>query len=1470
MKTILLLILFFTVSLFSSGQTETFSTGSYIINMGATKPNTIANGLKPYGLIYDLLRNNNVPIKWVIAAGKIKDGVDFTYNAVQYKGGTFIIPAEYRSAAVNIKITSWIGQGVVGTTTTSPLTVTVTQTLLAAPRWTLDAANGDIAQGYLTNAGITLVAFPGAYNWKSPQTLGSCDDFFVMPHADPTWATHSNLFFWNKNSLGSIWAGCHAVSALENSINPSNSAQQMNFLSTRTAATSPAPWPNNSLTLWRSHVGGSIPYTHQFFDDPVAQYLGTTDAAHLNGSEQIFLPKQDLTPNNTRWNPGAKIIAYDPTQANVTSPDLANGNIAALIVYGRGFDDPTRGFVMYEAGHRLNKGTAGDVAAQRAFLNFSFFQAQFKAPNITLSGITAGQNINGGTIVSVSASATSPLTGVTFTYLWSCSCGGSFANATATSTTFTAPTVVSPTPCVITCQVTDNCGRASFKSYPVNILPGPQPPVANPDATSISVTCGTGIPVTTNVLSNDTDPGGLLLTLTNVTGVVNGSVSFTAAGNVTFTPDVNFTGPLVLTYTVCNNASPAPLCSNSTLTITTTGGSTPAAANDAFTIAEDAIGTFNVLANDAAGLTVIGITSGPANGRVSINTDNTITYLPNADYAGTDNFTYRVTNGTGGYNIATVTVTVINDACNSGTYQSAPAGSGSVTITADNTNSKDNYQDNNGPAERSKNFGTCTTIDVEGENNKESRGLLQFNDLSAIPSGATITSATLRLNMQFSEANTRTIDIHEATAAWTEGSDCNANGTPNWNTTFKVGTPTFNATALDSRSINTTIGDKDWTSTSLATLVEGWKTTPANNFGLVIKDITEDGSSASLKQFASSENGTAANRPRLLVDYTTPATCAAIPTRAPLAMPDTASTPNGVAVNIATATNDYYPVAGARTYSIVTPPVSGIASINVSTGEITYTPSTTFNGVRSLTYQVTHTGSGLSDIATVYINITNGPIVANNDTPAGALSGTVQTINVRANDTDPEIASLNNTYPVSIVTQPANGTATVDGSGNVVYTPNAGFTGTDVITYQVCEPPPACGSSLCATATITVTVQNRVPTATPDSKTILSCFSNTIDLLSNDTDPENGTLTVTNLSGLTPGTAGTLVNNNDGTVTYTPSAGFLGVFTFTYTVTDNGVTPEVSAAATVTITVFNPPNTAPIPVNDIENTNMDQVLYASVRDNDSDPEDQPLTMPTITVAPLHGTAVVNPFNGQIEYTPNPGYYGTDVLTYSICDILVTNPATCSQAPGLCATATLSITVDAPKIIITLPVKLTAFNANLDQQQPKVNLTWTTATEINASHFVVERSTDGNIFTEVGMVFAFGNTTGQKNYQLSDNISSLNVPVIYYRLRQVDIDGKAEYSATRIVKISKETANTITILTYPNPVSNELSITIPANWQNKKVTYELFNTNGQSSKKTEIDNSSQTENLNVSSLARGLYFVIVKCNGQSAQQKIVKH
>jgi hypothetical protein len=100
-------IFIFLLSFFqASAATETLTTGAFIINMGVV-PQTIANGLKPYGMLYDLVKNYNVPVKWVTIPTKLKDGIDLMYNSVDYKGGTFVLPAEYRSAAVNARIAYW-------------------------------------------------------------------------------------------------------------------------------------------------------------------------------------------------------------------------------------------------------------------------------------------------------------------------------------------------------------------------------------------------------------------------------------------------------------------------------------------------------------------------------------------------------------------------------------------------------------------------------------------------------------------------------------------------------------------------------------------------------------------------------------------------------------------------------------------------------------------------------------------------------------------------------------------------------------------------------------------------------------------------------------------------------------------------------------------------------------------------------------------------------------------------------------------------------------------------------------------------------------------------------------------------------------------------------------------------------------------------------------------------------------------
>ena len=90
-----ILLMVINLSLASATTTVTFAPGAYIIDMGSF-PYTYNTGLKPYGLVYDLVINKQVPVSWAISPTKTKDGIDFTVpsgtGAGSYRGGSFISP----------------------------------------------------------------------------------------------------------------------------------------------------------------------------------------------------------------------------------------------------------------------------------------------------------------------------------------------------------------------------------------------------------------------------------------------------------------------------------------------------------------------------------------------------------------------------------------------------------------------------------------------------------------------------------------------------------------------------------------------------------------------------------------------------------------------------------------------------------------------------------------------------------------------------------------------------------------------------------------------------------------------------------------------------------------------------------------------------------------------------------------------------------------------------------------------------------------------------------------------------------------------------------------------------------------------------------------------------------------------------------------------------------------------------------
>lgn len=107
----------------------------------------------------------------------------------------------------------------------------------------------------------------------------------------------------------------------------------------------------------------------------------------------------------------------------------------------------------------------------------------------------------------------------------------------------------------------------------------------------------------------------------------------------------------------------------------------------------------------------------------------------------------------------------------------------------------------------------------------------------------------------------------------------------------------------------------------------------------------------------------------------------------------------------------------------------------------------------------------------------------------------------------------------------------------------------------------------------------------------------------------------------------------------------------------------------------------------------------------------------------------------------------------------------------------------PSSVSTPPVKLASFTAVLNNSNTnKVDLKWSTETESNLNHIMVERSTDGINFSDAALVFTYGNTTAKSDYSFADNISKVKAAVIYYRLRSVDVDGTTQVSAIQVINL----------------------------------------------------------------------------------------
>ncbi|WP_243058325.1 Ig-like domain-containing protein [Nocardioides sp. SR21] len=358
---------------------------------------------------------------------------------------------------------------------------------------------------------------------------------------------------------------------------------------------------------------------------------------------------------------------------------------------------------------------------------------------------------------------------------------------------------------------------------------------------------------------------------------------------------------------------------------------------------------------------------------------------------------------------------------------------------------------------------------------------------------------------------------------------------------------------------------------------------------------------------------------------------------APTAVDDTRTVAeDSGATAIDVLANDTDPDDGPRSITAVTQPARG--SVTFTAAGLSYRPSSNYCTSGSTTDDFTYTLNGGST-ATVRVTVTcvDDPASAFDDAPAVAEDSGATTIDVLANDSDPEGAQLT----ITAATDPANGTVVVAGDRrSLTYEPDADYCNagptTDTFSYTIDG-----GST--ATVRVRVTCVDDPGVATGDTATVVEDVATTIDVLANDVDPDGGVITE-----VTQPAHGTVTITHAGSdVRYEPDADYCndGTTTDDFTYTVNGGS---TATVEVTVTCVDDDPTA---VDDTRTVSEDAgATTVDVLANDTDPDGGALEI-TGTSDPTHGTVVVAGDGSDLTYAPDADYCNdgttTDDFTYTV-------------------------------------------------------------------------------------------------------------------------------------------------------------------------------------------------------------------------------
>ncbi len=371
----------------------------------------------------------------------------------------------------------------------------------------------------------------------------------------------------------------------------------------------------------------------------------------------------------------------------------------------------------------------------------------------------------------------------------------------------------------------------------------------------------------------------------------------------------------------------------------------------------------------------------------------------------------------------------------------------------------------------------------------------------------------------------------------------------------------------------------------------------------------------------------------------------------PDAVDDNTTTPEDTAINITVLQNDTFGTDGPSNSAIIiiSGPSNGTATVNDNNtpndptdDTIDYVPAPDFNGTDSFVYQIADS-NGDVDNATVFITVTPETDVNPDGNPdtAATPEDTAVTIDVLDNDT--YAGDYGTDFVISSLTEPTNGTVTIEDDGTVTYTPNDNFNGTDTFDYVVTVTNPD-GTTSTETGSVIVTIDPVVDvvddfeTTNEDTPVTLNVLDN--DLFAGDnfeltgtTDPANGTVTFL----------------PDGTVTYTPGPNFNGEDQFDYTITvtnADGTTEEETATVFITVGPITDGNP------DTASTPEDTAVTIDVLDNDTYAGNYGTDFVISSLTdPTNGTVTIED-DGTVTYTPNDNFNGTDTFDYVVT---VTNP-----------------------------------------------------------------------------------------------------------------------------------------------------------------------------------------------------------------------